>query len=95
MNFRLINMSVFQTTLKLAKNRLPSLLQKAIKLYYLAINFNFLAIFTKKSISMKDKQGLIRKFRDKKGATQEQMAEHLGISQNAVYKIDILNYNLL
>ena len=37
---------------------------------------------------MKDKQGLIRKFRDKKGATQEQMAEYLGISQNAVYKIE-------
>ena len=47
-----------------------------------------MAIFTKKSIFMKDKQGLIRKFRDKKGATQEQMAEHLGISQNAVYKIE-------
>ena len=37
---------------------------------------------------MKDKQGLIRKFRDKKGATQEEMAEHLGVSQNAVYKIE-------
>ena len=37
---------------------------------------------------MKDTQRLIRKFRGQKGFTQEEMAEHLGISQNAFFKIE-------
>jgi transcriptional regulator with XRE-family HTH domain len=37
---------------------------------------------------MKDKQRLIKKFRNQKGYSQEDMAERLGISQNSFFKIE-------